>query len=77
MDESGLVQQCQTIEQLLGKYSNQCCTKTTKLILLNELVKVDAEQLEHKTEVLSVNECVFESQKMMIVILVKLRVELY
>ncbi|KAL9032162.1 MAG: hypothetical protein Q9180_006661, partial [Flavoplaca navasiana] len=40
------------------------------------LVQIDTEQLKDKTQVLFVDECVFEPKKMVVIILVKLAIKL-
>ena len=77
MDKSCFVQQTERIEELLGKDSNESGAQATELILLNELVQVDAEQLEDKAEVLLMDEGVFKAQDVVVVILVEFAVELY
>lgn len=57
-----LVEQTQSIEQLLGKYAHQGRAKTSELVLLDQLVEVDTKQLEHKTKVLPVNESVLQAE---------------
>lgn len=44
--------------------------------MLDQLVKVDRQQLEDKTEVLSMYEGIFESEDVVVVILVHATVEL-
>jgi len=60
----------------LRKDANQGRAQPAELILLDEFVKVDAEQLECQAQMLPVNESIFESQKVMVVVFVKPRVEL-
>lgn len=43
MNESGLVEQAQPIQELLCKDTDERRTKTTKLVLFDQLVQVDAE----------------------------------
>lgn len=76
MNESRLVQKGEAVEQLLGKDSDQGGAEATELVLLDELVQIDTKQLEDKTEVLPVNECIFQSQEVMIVVFVEFCVEL-
>jgi hypothetical protein len=42
--------------------------------LLDELIKVNTEQLEDETEMLSVDEGILESKEMMVIVLVVFRV---
>ena len=77
MNQTGLVEQSQAVEQLLGEYANKSSTETTELVLLNQLVQIDAEQLEYQTKMLSMNECIFKPQQVVIVVLIKLGVQLF
>ena len=47
VDEACFVQQAQPIQELLRKHTDECRTKTPELVLLDQLVKIDTEQLEH------------------------------
>lgn len=76
MNKPRLVQQGQSVEELLRKDSDESGAETTELVLLDELVKVDAEELEHEAEVLPVYEGILQSEEVMIVILVEFTVEL-
>lgn len=60
MDKSCFVQQTERIEKLLGEDSNEGRAQAPELILLDELVQVDAEQLEDKAEVLLMDEGILE-----------------
>ena len=44
--------------------------------MLDELVQIDAQQLEYQTKMLAMDEGVLESKKMVVVVLVELRIEL-
>jgi hypothetical protein len=77
MDQMRLVQQAQSIQQLLSKHADEGGTESTELVLLNELVEVDTKQFESKTQMLTVNECVFQAKQMVIVVLVILAVQLW
>lgn len=76
MDQFGLAKQCQAIEQLLRKYSHECGTQTTELVLLDQLVQVNAEQLKDKAKMLPVDERVLQAQEMVVVVFVHLLVQL-
>lgn len=76
MDQSRLVQEGQTVQQLLSENPYQRGTKTPELVLLDQLVQVDAKKLEHQAQVLPVDERVLESQQMVVVVLVEFRIEL-
>lgn len=54
-----LVQQAQSIQQLLCEHPHKGRTETSELILLDELVQIDAQQLEHEAKMLLVYEGVF------------------
>jgi hypothetical protein len=70
------VQQAQGIQQLLGKYPDKGSAQSTELVLFDQLIKINAEQFECKTQMLTVDECVLETKQVMVVILVILAVEL-
>lgn len=76
MYQPSLVEESQAVQELLSKHPHQCGTKTPELILLDQLIEVDAEQLKDQTQVLLVYECILESQQVVIIVLVELRVEL-
>lgn len=76
MNQLGFTKQSKARKQLLSKDTNKSCAKTTELILLDQLVQVDAEQFKDETQVLPVNESIFQPQQMMIVVLVHLLVQL-
>jgi hypothetical protein len=76
MDQMSFIQKTQRIQQLLRKDTNECRAQTSELILLDEFVKVDTEQLECQAKMLPVDKGVFESQEMVVVVLVILAVEL-
>lgn len=76
MYKSSLVEKSQSIQQLLGKNPDKSCAQSSKLVLLDKLIKIYAKELKHKTEMLSMNKGVFQSKEMMVVIFVKLSIEL-
>lgn len=76
MNDASLVQEAQSVQQLLGKHPHECCTKPSKLILLDQLVQVHTEKLEYQAQMLLVNEGVFQPQKMVIIVLVELAIQL-
>lgn len=76
MNQARFVQEGQAIQELLGENPDQCGTKTPELVLLDQFVQVDAEKLEDETQMLPVDERILESQQMVVVVLVELRVEL-
>jgi hypothetical protein len=69
------VQQAQGIQQLLGKYPDKGSAQSTELVLFDQLIKINAEQFECETQMLTVDECVLETKQVMVVILVILAVE--
>lgn len=75
MYQSGLIQKCQSCQELLSEYSHECSTQTTELVLLDELIQVDTQKLEDETEMLAVDKGVSQAQKMMIIVLVELTVD--
>jgi hypothetical protein len=46
------------------------------LVLLDKLIKVDAEKLKNQAKMLTVDESILETQQVVVVVLVELRVEL-
>jgi len=76
MYQTSLIEQCETVEKLLSKHANQSSAESSKLVLLDELVKIDAKELKHQAKMLAMDEGVFKPQQMVVVVLVKLRVEL-
>lgn len=60
----------------MSEHANQSSAESSELVLLDKLVKIDAKELKNQAKMLAVNESVFKSQQMMVVVLVKLRVEL-
>lgn len=76
MDEPCFVQQSQAIKQLLSKYTNQGSAETSELVLLYQLVQIDAEKLENEAQMLSMNKCIFKSKKMVIIVFVEFSVKL-
>ena len=77
VDQAGLVQKRQPVQELLSEDPDQSCAKTTELVLLDQLVQVDTEELEDQTQVLFVYEGVFQPQQVMIIVLVELGIKLY
>lgn len=76
MYESSLIEKSQSIQQLLCKNPDKSCAQSSKLILFDKLVKIDTEKLEYEAEVLSMNEGVFQSKEMMVVIFVEFLIKL-
>ena len=46
----------QSVQELRREHFDKLCAKTLELILLDELVQVGRQQLEHETQVILVNE---------------------
>ena len=76
VNKTSLVQQRQSVQQLLCKHTNQGCAKAPELILFDELVQVDTEEFENKAKMLPMDEGVLQTKNMVIVVFVELRVEL-
>ena len=76
MDQPGLVQEAETAQKLLCKDANESGAQPPELVLLDQLVQVDAKQLEDETEMLSVDEGILQSEQVMIVVFVELAVQL-
>jgi hypothetical protein len=47
------------------------------LVLLDQLVQVDTEQFEDETEMLSMDECVFEAEEMVVIVFVEFCIQLF
>lgn len=58
MDQMSFIQKTQRIQQLLCKDANERCAQPAELILLDEFIKIDAEQFKGQAEMLSVDECI-------------------
>lgn len=76
MNDLGLLQHGQGIEELRRKDANETRTETTERILLDELVEIVGEELENEAEVGVVNEGVLEPKHVVLVVLVPLVVDL-
>jgi hypothetical protein len=76
MYQSGLVEQGQTVQELLCKYTNKRCAEPSELVLFDQLVQINAEQFENKTKMLSVDEGILQTQNVVIIVLVKFCIEL-
>jgi hypothetical protein len=76
VDETGLVEERETVQELLRKDAHEGGAEAPELVLLDELVEVDAQQLKHEAQVLPVDERVLEAEQVVVVVLVELGVEL-
>lgn len=76
MNEMSLVQKTQCIQKLLREDTNKCSAQASELILLDQLVKVDAEKLEGKTQVLTMDEGILQPEEMVVIVLIVLAVQL-
>jgi hypothetical protein len=47
MYEASFIQQAKSIQQLLSKDSHEGRAKASELVLLDQFVKIDAQQFEH------------------------------
>jgi len=56
MYKASLFEDRQSIQKLCHEYLDELCTQTLELILFDQLVKVGRKQLEHKTEMTSMDE---------------------
>jgi hypothetical protein len=61
MYEARLVQQSKPVQQLLREDTDQCRAETSKLVLFDQFVQIDAKQLEYETQMLSMDERVFQA----------------
>ena len=76
MDQPCFVKQAETGQELLSEHSNKRGAQASKLVLFDEFVQIYTEKLKYETEVLPMYECILKPQKMMVIILIKLAVEL-
>jgi hypothetical protein len=76
VDQAGFAKQTQAAQQLLGEDSHKSGAQSSELVLLDELVQVDRQQLEYQTQVLFVDECILESENVVVIVLVHASVEL-
>ena len=60
MNQLCLSQQRQPVDQLLRKNANERRGQSSELVLLDQFVKVNAQQLEDKAQMLAVNERVLQ-----------------
>lgn len=74
MYNSRLAEKAETVQELLRKHTDECSTQSAELILFDELVQIDTEQFKHQAQMLSVNECVFQPQEMVVIVLVQFAV---
>lgn len=77
MNQPSLVEKGEAIQKLLGEHADQSRAETAELVLLDKFVQVDAEQLEDEAKMLSVDKGVFQSEKMVVIVFVELRIELF
>ena len=74
MYQPGLVEKGKSCQELLGEYSHKRRAQAAELILLNEFVQVDAQELKNEAQVLAMDECISQAQKMVIIVLIELAV---
>ena len=75
MDQASFVEHGQSVEQLRRKHPDQAGAETLERVLLDELVQVGREQLQHQAQVLCMDKRVFEAQDVMLVVGVPVSVE--
>jgi hypothetical protein len=61
---------------LLSKNTDESCAQTTKLVLLDQFIKIDTEQFKNQTEMLPVDKSILQTKQVMVVVLVVLAVKL-
>jgi hypothetical protein len=76
MYQACFVEKSQAIKQLLGENTNECRRETTELILFNEFVQIYAEQLKDEAQMLSVYKGIFQSEEVVVIVFVELRIQL-
>jgi hypothetical protein len=62
---------------LLGKNTDESRAQTTKLVLLDQLIKIDTEQFKDQTEMLPVDESILQTKQVVVVVLVIFAVKLH
>lgn len=75
MDEAGILEHGQALQKLLREDAYELEAEALELVLLDELVQVRRETLEHKAQVALVRERVVHAQDVMLVARVVLSVE--
>jgi hypothetical protein len=76
VDNVGRIENDETVNQLLHKTTNQRQGEPAKLVLLRQLVKIDAQQLKHEAQVLSKDEVVRQAYNVRFVVGIKLVIQL-
>ena len=76
MYETSFVQQAESVKKLLSKHPDQGCAEASKLVLFDQFVEIDAQQFENQAKMLSMNESIFQSKKMVVVVLIELCIKL-
>lgn len=61
---------------MLSKNTDESCAQTTKLVLLDQFIKIDTEQFKNQTEMLPVDKSILQTKQVMVVVLVVLAVKL-
>lgn len=67
MDQSCVLEDCQTFQQLLSKDLDQLDTETLELVLLDQLVQVRREAFEDQAEMALVGERVVHTEDVVLV----------
>jgi hypothetical protein len=75
VDEARLLEDGERVEQLRGKDLDELRAEAEELVLLDELVQVAAQELEHEAEVVLMDERVAEAEDVVLVAGVELVVE--
>lgn len=76
MDQPGLVEDGEGIEELCGKDLDELCAEAAKLVLLDELVEIGGEELKDEAEVVFVYKLVAHAENVVLVVWVPGGVEL-
>lgn len=76
MNQVCLVQKTQRIKKLLREDTDERSAQAAELILLDQFIKVDTEKLEGETQMLTMDEGIFQTEEVMVIVFVVLAVQL-
>lgn len=76
MDQSSFLQEAQSVQKLLSEHSHKRCAQAPELVLLDQLVQVDAQQFKHQTEMLSMDEGILKTEDMVLIVFVVFGIQL-
>ena len=77
MDQARVLEHGERVEELRGKDLDELRAEALELVLLDELVQIRREQLEHEAQVVPVDERVTQTQDVVLVVRIALVVQLF